>query len=373
MRRVVFIAVVTGVVGMTVPALAQEPGLEGRDDILLQTSFESDDWYTAWGDDEAPRNTSIVRDGSAFRGDGHLRVEVPAGEHYGTSFAFRFSDQGLDEPDEIYFRYAIRLGPTWTTQDGGGGKFPGFGGTYGTAGWGGRPSDGTNGWSSRMLFWQPDEGRENGDTRIGYYVYHADMQGTYGDNWFWAGGPLGPGGALEVGRWYQIEAYVRINTPGENDGILRGWVDGTQVFDRTDVRFRDTDELRIEQVWFDLYYGGNWTAPADMYVEFDNAVIAREPIGTVDEPVLPGDDVGGGTPDSGAVSADTGTAAPDGGSQDRSDMGDHSATQTPGSSTEDDGCCATVDRRASTPFGVVVLLGLLLSARPRRRSPGWRK
>ena len=73
-------------------AMAQEPGLEGRNDIVLQDGFEASDWYSQWGRSEAPNNTSLISDGSSFRGSSHLRVSVPQGEHYGTSFAFNFAE-----------------------------------------------------------------------------------------------------------------------------------------------------------------------------------------------------------------------------------------------------------------------------------------
>lgn len=49
-------------------------------------------------------------------------------------------------------------------------------GTYGRAGWGGRPSDGTNGWSARSSFSvMPPPGNPLGNTvPMGHYVYHAD-------------------------------------------------------------------------------------------------------------------------------------------------------------------------------------------------------
>jgi len=288
-------------------ASAQEPGLAGRTDIVLQDGFEAADWYTAWGMSSAPMNTSIETD-APLRGSSHLRVAVAAGDNYGTSFGFNFADMGMAEPDEVYFRYAIRLGPTWTTEGGGGGKLPGFGGTYDTAGWGGRPSDGTNGWSSRGLFWQPETGRASGATRVGYYVYHADMTGTYGDNWYWAGGSIGAGGTLERGRWYQVECYVHNNTPGANDGVLRAWMDGDMVFERSDVRFRDVERLHVERVWFDIYYGGTWTAPADMVLDFDNAVIAWGYIGPVADAPPPPTDAGTGPTDGGGSPMDAAQA-----------------------------------------------------------------
>ena len=52
------------------------------------------------------------------------------------------------EPEEIYFRYYLRLGNDWNpTTDGG--KLPGISATYSRVGWGGRKADGMTGWSMR--------------------------------------------------------------------------------------------------------------------------------------------------------------------------------------------------------------------------------
>ncbi len=292
---------------ITAPVHAAEPGLEGRTDVMLQDGFETSDWYTAWGRNDAPQNTSIVADAEALSGDSVLRVAVQAGGNYGTSFGFDFADAVGVEPEEAYFRYAIRLGPTWTAEVGGG-KLPGWGGTYGQAGWGGRPADGTNGWSARGLFWTPDSNATSGDTRVGFYVYHADMMGIYGSNWFWSGGAIGNEGVMVRNVWYQVEVHAKMNTPGLNDGVLSAWIDGMQVFERTDVRMRDVDTLRIERAWFDIYYGGNWVAPVDMYIDFDNAVVAYDPIG-VFSPLPPMMGTGGGPPGAGGANGAGGSTA----------------------------------------------------------------
>ena len=70
-----------------------------------------------------------------------------------------------------------------------------------------------------------------------------------------------------------------MNTPGKNDGILRGWVDGKLVFEKTDVRLRDVATLKIETVWLNLYYGGTWAAPSDMHLYIDDVAISSKPIG----------------------------------------------------------------------------------------------
>jgi hypothetical protein len=100
------------------------------------------------------------------------------------------------------------------------------GGTYGQAGWGGRPSNGLNGWSARGLF----KGRKDGKTPVGFYCYHAEMKGKYGDNFLWDKDKLG---MLENNRWYCIEQYAKLNTVGESNGILRSWIDGKLAFEKS--------------------------------------------------------------------------------------------------------------------------------------------
>jgi len=70
-----------------------------------------------------------------------------------------------------------------------------------------------------------------------------------------------------------------MNAPGENDGVLRGWVGGRLAFEKTDVRMRDTDALRIESVWLNVYLGGTWTATSEHHLYVDNVVIARRYVG----------------------------------------------------------------------------------------------
>lgn len=334
-RAVVVGVVVSILAGFVEPAVGQEAGLEGREDIYLQTSFESPNWYEEWGLSGEPRNSEVVEGDDAFRGEHLLRVSVDEGDHYGTGFDYDFAELEGSEPVEVYFRYAIRFGPTWIADRNG--KLPGFGGTYGIAGWGGRPANGDDGWSARMTFAEPSSGADQGRTKIGYYTYHADMTGTYGDSWYFSGGPLGPDDTLSRGEWHQVEAYVRVNDPnggsgteGENNGVLRGWVDGTQVFEKTDLRFRDIADLKVERVWFNIYYGGSWSAPQDLYIDFDNVVIAENYIGPVSDELPEGDgDVG----DAGGDASGEFDAASGGGSD--ADSGSEFDAAPPGD--EEDG------------------------------------
>jgi hypothetical protein len=251
----------------------EDRGLEQDPNVICFTGFESENWRRDWSGGR--RRTVGVVDADEERlfkpwQGTAMRIAVPTGQHYGASVQYPFRERIGREPQEIYFRYYLRLGNDWDPARGG--KLPGIAGTYGRGGWGGRPSDGRNGWSARGQF----NGRQDGKTPIGFYCYHADMKGRYGNSWIWTRDDLG---YLQNNRWYCIEQYARLNTPGANDGILRGWVDGKLAFEKTDVRMRDVPELKIECVWINIYHGGKWSATSDDHLYIDNVVIARRYVG----------------------------------------------------------------------------------------------
>lgn len=173
----------------------------------------------------------------------------------------------------MHFRYYLRLGENWKPLVSG--KMPGFAGTYNRAGWGGRRSDGVNGWSARGAYKVAAAAR-GAEYGLGSYIYHADSSTKFGDLVGWN---LGKTGVIDKNRWYSVEQSVRLNTPGKADGELKAWLDGTLVFHRTGLRFRDVPDLRIETLWMNVYHGGVDTAPSDLSLYIDNVVIAREYIG----------------------------------------------------------------------------------------------
>ncbi len=235
----------------------------GQDAEILACDFEDPEWWKAWGLPSAPRNAELVPSG---RGN-CLKVKVLKGDHYGTSFVYSFKKGIGSEPEEVYFRYLIKFDPDWKNATYNG-KLPGFGGTYGKAGWGGRPVNGKDGWSARGCFDKSDASA----TTMGYYCYHADMKGQYGNIW-----EFKP--RLNYDTWYCVEMYCRMNAPGRKDGVLRTWIDGRPAFEKTDLRFRDVPNLKIECVWFDIYHGGPDVPKADIHVYFDSIVVSRKPIG----------------------------------------------------------------------------------------------
>jgi hypothetical protein len=255
-------------------------GIAEDESVVAAFDFEDDSWRIALhshspGDTVSTvvANTSLAAF-KAFRGRA-VAIKVAQGEHYGGSLEYFFSTHGTrKEPESIYFRYYLRFGDDW---DGRHGKLPGFGGTYDRAGWGGKPSDGYNGWSARGCFSCPVNDR----VQIGTYCYHADRKSQYGAVWKWR---TQDRGLLEKNRWYCIEQYLRLNSPGEPNGVIRAWVDGLPAFEKSDIRFRYTSDLRIEKIWFNIYHGGKESAQSDDHVFFDNVVIAHKYIGPLNEP-----------------------------------------------------------------------------------------
>ncbi len=252
-----------------------EPQLADRQDVLFTCDFESAEWYKEWGlEAPEPGTETVSADPTLqfepFQGRA-LRVRVPEGGNLGSNLQYAFAKRLGYEPEEIRLRYYLRLADDWNPVIQGG-KMPGISGTYGKAGWGGRRVNGRDGWSARGAF----ESFADGRTPMGFYVYHVDMRGRYGNTWLW---DRDGRGALRNNQWYAIEQHVKLNTPGRNDGEIRAWVDGALAFEKTDIRMRDVSDLKIEMVWMNVYQGGGRSAESTDHLYIDNVVIARNYIG----------------------------------------------------------------------------------------------
>lgn len=269
------------------PLVADEgQAVDGEREVVFSVDFEAEDWRQGIRGTEGGdlRIMSPGDDGFDPLDGRALRVTVPEGQHTGSVLAIHLADHLAEEPERLYFRYHIRLADDWDTPDGG--KLPGFAGTYGRMGWGGRPSDGTEGWSLRGLFlsgrqrdrlWQrlSEEGAADGApddagsrVAVGTYAYHADMTGTYGDHWTWQ-----PAGWLRPGQWHLVEQLLDMNHPDRADGVFTVWVDGRRVHHDDQLRLRRNDRLRIQTVWMNVYHGGRTPAPRDLVLDIDNIVV----------------------------------------------------------------------------------------------------
>lgn len=174
---------------------------------------------------------------------------------------------GENDPDAVYARYHVYFPEDtqlYRTDAGNGTKVPGVSGLYDENGaGGGYPADGRN-WSARMFTRPTEESTDNTQFDLKYYVYHPDLSGDYGKLY-------DCDGSYDYGKWHEVTTYVQMNTPGEHDAILRGWVNGEQVFNREDFLFRDEDnpQVGVTRAYAAyIYWGGEWGPPEDQYVYF---------------------------------------------------------------------------------------------------------
>ena len=83
------------------------------------------------------------------------------------------------------------------------------------------------------------------------YVSHMDQPGKWAESLrlenFW----------FQKGVVHTLGLEVVLNTPGERDGTIQGWLDGVLVVDETNMRFRSIPDLKIEGINFGSFFGGN--------------------------------------------------------------------------------------------------------------------
>lgn len=278
------LAVGLGSVLLPLPASAQwagspdlEVGLDANE-VELFDDFErdgfQDDWITYWN--SAPGPDTVSDPAYVFAGERALVLQGSSGEHY-SSGAGEFApwDGGRgDGPDTLYLRVYLRLEDGFSL--GSCNQLKLFGlkagatmeDTYGGAG---EPPDGTDKASVILSV--------DNDMAFHFYTYYPDQSDMWGDYMY-----LDVGGQayLEPGRWFLIEVLLALNTPGQNDGEIRGWIDGDLKGDVQNLRFRDVDDVVIRRFEIENYFGGDGpenTSPSNQRAFYDNVVVSTGPIG----------------------------------------------------------------------------------------------
>lgn len=271
-----------------IAAETQGGALSGHASVLFVEDFEEKDWRGNWSMFNDRSRAARTPSSEITPGrDGHaIKVTIRKGVNVGLDLRYRFGEELGAEPEEAYFRYDVMFPQEWETPIDGG-KLPGLAGTYGRAGWGGRTPDGTNGWNMRMLFRRqaPSSHPGHGLVAVGSEMSIPTIPGKQKeDHVVWS---LGQGGVLQKGRWYSIEQHVKLNTPGKADGEYRAWVDGRIAFERTGLVYRDVPDLKIEDIWMNVYHGGQAPPKKDLNLYIDNVIAAREYIGPLSNGASP--------------------------------------------------------------------------------------
>jgi hypothetical protein len=144
-----------------------------------------------------------------------------------------------------------------------GGKLPGLYGGRGNSG--GEIPDGSNGFSLRLMW------REAGAAEVYAYLPTSERHGT---------SLLRGRFAFVPGRWHHVVQEVVLNRPGHDDGVVSMVLDGQFAGAANGLRMRDVASLRIDGIFFDLFFGGSdptWAAAADTYVDFSQFAVQALP------------------------------------------------------------------------------------------------
>lgn len=223
--------------------------------------------------DAVPQETRIV--------DGTLRAEYKANDASGRSGGFLF-DPYFDGVEEAYLEYKVKFDDDffWAT----GGKLPGLGGSVRginseTIGRGSIPSGcgyNDDGFSARLM-WRRNRQQTNTPYLILYTYFAEKPDGSprqesndCGDNYNIFTG-------LEAATWYTVRQYIKLNTPGQRDGVVVMWIDHEETFRKEDMLIRKAGrgDIKINALVMNTYRGGAradpvWHSPRDEFAFFDD-------------------------------------------------------------------------------------------------------
>lgn len=162
--------------------------------------------------------------------------------------------------ENVQLTYTVRFSKDFDWVKGG--KLPGLcGGPSNVSG--GRPADGTNGFSARLM-WRRD-GRGEA------YVYHKNQTSNYGDSFAFPEDFRFPT-ETEV----HVRLRVEMNDPGRKNGKLYVWIktDEAQerlMVSRTNMEWRTVSTFGIDALYFETFHGGSdktWAPQSPCWAEF---------------------------------------------------------------------------------------------------------
>jgi len=217
------------------------------------------DWPgCGWQDGVEEGNASLIdREGTRYLRVDYQPGKIGPGEN-GCGWRFPV---GTRETAEL--RYTVRFGPgfEWVK----GGKLPGLcGGPENVSG--GRPADGTNGFSARLMWRAEGKGEA--------YLYHKNQPDRYGDRVAFPDDFRFP-----TETAIRVRMRVTMNEPSRKNGKIQVWIrtgdDETaperEVVHRTDLEWRSVPAFGVDSLYFETFYGGSdksWAPQQASWAEF---------------------------------------------------------------------------------------------------------
>jgi nitrous oxidase accessory protein NosD len=253
---------------------AEQASLEGT--LYTEAMISSDFGELRFTNGVDEGRVRLVTGEQAYGGTGaSLMVQYPAGSSGPGEGGAQWLAEYETDIDEAYLSYRVKFRDGFDFVRGG--KLPGLAG--GSAPSGNAPADGIRGWTGRMMWrtdftgfsGQPEQAITQGISYAKHVNSGFDQDGQQEDTAYWIE-DNGSDTAMAAGVWYTIRQRIKLNNPGQRDGILQIWLDGRMVLDQQDVQFRDTSNLKIDRFFFSTFFGGgdDWRSSKDEVAFFDD-------------------------------------------------------------------------------------------------------
>jgi hypothetical protein len=85
-------------------------------------------------------------------------------------------------------------------------------------------------------------------------------------------------------QWFCLEAHVKLNDPGQSNGVQEYWIDGTLDARSNGLNFVGSyTDYGINAIFFENYWNAGAPKAEERY--FDNIVVSTQPIGCIDNSV----------------------------------------------------------------------------------------
>lgn len=265
------------------------PPSEDTIQIIFQQNFTNttigdyiySEWQRDWNYPTSANHAlgygTIVLD----NGNKVLRHVYPAGTYKLSQHGGQWTAKFAQGYDDLWFSYRIKF--TGRVK----GKIHGLGG--GTLESGGYLPDGTDGFSCRMLFFNPETTAVDIKSKIGYYMYYWEMYKAYGDaapvvgkSYYGVSAIMNdpyPGSTnmlFDANKWYTITQHVVLNTPGSSNGYVEGFVDGVKRTQRTGINFRKISSLKINMLIFCIFFNTPQYPHIDQTIWADDFIVYRK-------------------------------------------------------------------------------------------------
>ncbi len=218
-------------------------------------------------------------------GNGVFRANFPANSAGGPASGFLF-DKRIDDTEEAVMEYRIFFQGAGSDNKfvfASGGKLPGLAGSsldnVGCipVGCTKNTSNITNGFSARLM-WRKKFANDEKSGKLVAYTYFPNRDISK------CGVDYDIADAVP-NTWYKIRQYIKLNTPGVNNGILKVWVNDVLKVNVSNILYREAGKgaVKINAAVFHSYRGGSpndirFYSPNNDYIQFDDFKVWKDAI-----------------------------------------------------------------------------------------------